>query len=584
VRRITLLIAPALTIAQLQAADITSRPQLAYSKTFGGSGFEYGNVVAADSTGNIYVAGHTASLDFPVKNALQGRPGGVPLRASADGGKTWTTPSIPESVFAVAGSLRAPGVLYAGTSRTIYKSADAGKTWTALVSAPSASVNALIADPGDANVLYAGTSRGLFQSRDAGATWRNSTGQGWNVLGLAMNPSRPSTLLATVSLNDRVSVYRTTDSGATWVLLSNAPFGAFSLTHDPASADAFYAAASPQGFSPFAQQAAIYKSSDAGSTWTKLTAAPVAVSTFALAAGPGAVFAATTGGLIMSRDGGATWSPTSLTYPAENVAVDPANPQTVYASASSIFQSTDGGAHWTESMPVRQTVQAISIVPGGGVFVGATPGANVFLTKWSADGRQMLYSTYLGGSYFDYVTGLAVDRTGNAYVSGYTYSTDFPVTRGALQSKTAAAYTGFVAKVGPGGDTLAYSTYLGGSAGDAVFALAIDGSGSAYVTGYAGSDDFPITRGAYQSLIARACAGRKAEDPPTGDAFVAKVGADGSSLLYSTFLGGGCNDEGLGIALDSSGGVYVVGETESSDFPTTKGVLQKSPAGPQKAS
>jgi len=235
-------------------------------------------------------------------------------------------------------------------------------------------------------------------------------------------------------------------------------------------------------------------------------------------------------------------------------------------------------------MPVRQTVQTISIVPGGGVFVGATPGANVFLTKWSADGRQMLYSTYLGGSYFDYVTGLAVDRTGNAYVSGYTYSTDFPVTRGALQSKTAAAYTGFVAKVGPGGDTLAYSTYLGGCRGDKKFALAIDGSGSAYVTGYAGSDDFPITRGAYQSRIARACAGRKAEDPPTGDAFVAKVGADGSSLLYSTFLGGGCNDEGLGIALDSSGGVYVVGETESSDFPTTKGVLQKSPAGPQKAS
>ena len=111
-----------------------------------------------------------------------------------------------------------------------------------------------------------------------------------------------------------------------------------------------------------------------------------------------------------SRDGGATWAATTLTAAADNVAVDATNPQIVYASAGGILVSSDSGATWRTSLPVRQSVQTIATVPGNPalVFVGAIPGQNIFVTKWSGDGKQTIYSTYLGGSYYDYATGIAV--------------------------------------------------------------------------------------------------------------------------------------------------------------------------------
>jgi len=566
-------------------ADPTVRPALIYSNSFGGHGSDAGTAVAVDSAGNVYVAGTTTSSDFPVENALQPQIGGTPLRTSTDNGKTWSTSAIPEGIFAVAGSPKAPGVLYAGASSTIYKSTDAGKTWAALKSAPAATVNALIVDPVTPAVVYAATTAGVFKSVDAGGTWVASFQKGLSVLDLVMDPARPSTLFAGIassSTSDPTlvtpagpNVYRSTDAGATWTLLASSPGGTFALAGDPSNPDVLYAAASPDGDSAFAGQVAIYKTADGGNTWSKLTDASIPASTFALAAGPGTVYAATSNGVIRSLDGGVTWTTTTVTAAADNLAVDPIT-QIVYANAGGIFVSTDGGTTWISSLPVRQNVQTIAVVPGA-VFVGATPGQNVFVTKWSADGKQMLYSTYLGSSYYDVATGIAVDGQGNAYVTGYTYATDFPVTRGVLQSQTAAAYAGFLAKISPDGGTLVYSTYLSGSTGDSAFAIAVDGSGNAYLTGYAGSADFPVTPGAFQSHIQRNCA-TAPKGVSLGEAFVAKVNADASALVYSTLLGGSCGDEGFGIAVDASGSAYVVGVTQSGDFPATKGAFQ--PASP----
>ncbi len=150
-----------------------------------------------------------------------------------------------------------------------------------------------------------------------------------------------------------------------------------------------------------------------------------------------------------------------------------------------------------------------------------------------------------------------------------------PVTKGALQSKTAAPYAAFLAKISPDGRTLAFSTYLGGSTGDAAFAIAVDGSGNAYLTGNSGSADFPVTSGAFQSANKDKCTW-KAAVSPVGDAFVSKIASDGGSLLYSTLLGGSCGDEGLGIAVDNSGIATVVGLTESADFPVTRGSFRAS--------
>jgi cysteine-rich repeat protein len=183
---------------------------------------------------------------------------------------------------------------------------------------------------------------------------------------------------------------------------------------------------------------------------------------------------------------------------------------------------------------------------------------DAFVAKLSPQG-SLAYSTYLGGSLADAGHGIAVDGSGSAYVVGETDATDFP-TVNALQGSSAGGYDGFVAKLSPAGDALAYSTYLGGSLKDGGQGIAVDGSGSAYVTGSTFSPDFPVLNAVQGSFAGDA------------DAFVAKLSPEGGSLVYSTYLGGGSFDTGLGIAVDSSGSAYVAGTTGSVDFPIVNAV------------
>ena len=164
-------------------------------------------------------------------------------------------------------------------------------------------------------------------------------------------------------------------------------------------------------------------------------------------------------------------------------------------------------------------------------------------------------STYLGGSGQNSVTGVAVDSAGNMYVAGWTDALNFP-TVNAFHAQSGGGVDAFVAKLGPGGNSLLYCTYLGGSGDDRAFAIAVDTAGSAYVTGWTGSSNFPTVN---PRQVTRA-GGR--------DAFVAKLGPTGSAFFYSTFLGGNGNDSGNGIAVDSSGSAYVAGDTASTNFPT----------------
>ncbi|HWB12833.1 MAG TPA: SBBP repeat-containing protein [Pirellulales bacterium] len=200
--------------------------------------------------------------------------------------------------------------------------------------------------------------------------------------------------------------------------------------------------------------------------------------------------------------------------------------------------------------------------------------SDVFSTKLSADGRSLAYSTYLGSSDYNRGLGIAVDGSGHAYVTGIA-SSGFPTTTGAYQTTFGGkyypvTYDAFVTKLSADGRSLVYSTYLGGDEYDGGFGIAVDGSGNAYVTGVTGSTNFPATAGAYQTTI-----GGYYPMSSTGyDAFVAKLSADGRSLVYSTYLGGGDEDFGSGITVDGSGNAYVSGITQSSDFPTTTGAYQ----------
>jgi hypothetical protein len=189
---------------------------------------------------------------------------------------------------------------------------------------------------------------------------------------------------------------------------------------------------------------------------------------------------------------------------------------------------------------------------------------DAFVTKLNRTGSALLYSTYLGGSTFDAARGIAVDAAGSAYVTGNTYSPDFPTTLGASQTALGGSYyDAFVTKLNPTGSALLYSTYLGGSSTDYGFGIAVDAFGSAYVTGLTYSANFPTTLGGFQPA-----------SRGSSDAFVTKLDVAGSVLLYSTYLGGHLRDFGRGIAVDAAGSAYVTGETNSNNFPTTLGAFQ----------
>ena len=180
---------------------------------------------------------------------------------------------------------------------------------------------------------------------------------------------------------------------------------------------------------------------------------------------------------------------------------------------------------------------------------------DVFVTKLSATGNSLIYSTYLGGGDFDEGYGIAVDGSGNAYVTGWTASTNLPTLSPYQATLQGGSMDAFVTKLSADGDILIYSTYLGGGGGDEGYGIAVDGSGNAYVTGWTTSTNFP-TLNPYQT------------NQDTTDAFVTKLSADGDILIYSTYLGGEIDDVGIGIAVDGSGNAYVTGQTYSTNFPT----------------
>jgi hypothetical protein len=202
---------------------------------------------------------------------------------------------------------------------------------------------------------------------------------------------------------------------------------------------------------------------------------------------------------------------------------------------------------------------------------------DALVLKLSPTGSALVYSTYLGGNGWDVGSSIATDVAGNAYVTGFTASTNFP-TVNPLQPNNGGA-DAFVAKLNPTGSALAYSTYLGGSGNEVSVGIAIDTEGNAYVTGATASTDFPTARHLQLTNSGGA------------DAFVAKLNPTGAALAYSTYLGGSGNETfnpdlpflvlsfGRSIAVDTAGNAYVTGRTRSSDFPTMLGAFQPTNGG-----
>ena len=211
---------------------------------------------------------------------------------------------------------------------------------------------------------------------------------------------------------------------------------------------------------------------------------------------------------------------------------------------------------WTDSDDFPVTGSAYD-----GAFNGNT---DAFITKLNSTGNGLLYSTYLGSvtsTITEWGDAIALDNADDIYITGYTQGLDFPTTIGAYDTSLGGTQDAFVAKLDPdlsGTSSLIYSTYLGGGDIERGYGIAVTATGIAAVTGYTDSSDFPLSPDAYDSTLGG-----------SRDAFVATINADGSDLNYSTYLGGGSSDSANGVALDSSDDIYVVGYTQSGDFPTS---------------
>jgi len=223
-----------------------------------------------------------------------------------------------------------------------------------------------------------------------------------------------------------------------------------------------------------------------------------------------------------------------------------------------IYQDIDGVRHEIDGSYVRKGANRL------GFQLAAYDASRPLII----DPVVLSYSTYLGGNSGESGGGIAVDTGGNAYVTGYTGSPNFPTTAGAFQATFGSGWYAFVTKFNPAGSALVYSTLLGGSSGSSGSSIAVDSNGNAYVAGTTASVDFPTTAGAFQLVSGGG-----------NDGFVTKLDPTGSSLVFSTYLGGSSNDQGNGIAVDTAGNAYVTGQTQSSNFPTSVGAFQSASGG-----
>lgn len=220
--------------------------------------------------------------------------------------------------------------------------------------------------------------------------------------------------------------------------------------------------------------------------------------------------------------------------------------------ATSIAVGADGSAYIGGYAPALPYVSQLPLL---GAIAASVIKYEAFVAKLNPAGNTMLYTTFLGGSQDDEITAIAVDGSGNVVVAGYTRSNEFPVMN-PVQATKGGYSDAFVAKISADGKRLLYSTYLGGNSEDAATALALDAQGNVVVAGNTSSDNFPVL-----GTLGEVLKGNQ-------DVFVAKIAAIDGSLQYSGFIGGTSNDDAAGLAVDAAGDAYIAGNTSSRDYPT----------------
>ncbi len=496
-----------------------------YSTYLGGSRDEEASGISVDTSGSAYVTGGTTSTDFPTADPFQVMTGNTGVYKSTDGGRSWRSGHFNNggpSVLAIDPSVTT--TLYAGTSQKgVFKSTDGATSWFAVNNGlTNPSVHALAVDPQAHSTVYAGTGPlgGLFKSTDGGGSWTTlgpSKPYDW-VFALMFGPLGvvdllPNTLYAGIPN----SVARSTNGGTDWTYGSvGTGREAVWVAVDPHNPLTAYAATRDR-FTP--SGGGIFKSTNGGVSWSRSSAGIVDsygryLDASAVVVDPLdslTVYAAIPGlGVYKSADGGATWGPRNTGLGNLSVfvlALDSAIPPALYAGTfgGGVFKSTTGGESWTVANAGLGglAVFALATDPSNASTLYAGVGAgdhDAFIAKLSPDGSSLVYSSYLGGGGNEQALSVAVDGQGDASVTGWTNSLDFPTSQ-ALQPEFGGGYAdAFVAKFDPSGSALIYSTFLGGRGNDLGWGIAVDANGNVFVSGDTDSADFP-TANALQPVI-----------------------------------------------------------------------------------
>jgi uncharacterized protein (TIGR03437 family) len=509
-----------------RARDLVIDPTLAYGTYLGGSDDDAGRGVAVDSSGNIYVTGYTYSMNLPhtggsFEPSFQGGNGNL------IGGDAFV------AKYTHAGALAY--VTYLGGSND--------DTGTAI--AVDSSGNAYVT--GFTTSTNFPTSKGSFQTT-FGGQGNSSYFQDFGDAFIAkLNPTGTALVYSTYlgGSNDDEGLAIAVDSAG------NAYVGGATQSTNFPTSNAYQSK---------------YGGSGGGPAFCCGTSTPF------LSFGDGFVAKLNPAGTALLFS---TYFGGSLDDTVSTLALD---------SSGNVYI---GGNTVSSNFPVLNAYQSKF---GGAANANAQPFITVgdgYVAKFDTNGK-LQYSTYLGGSGDDAVMGLAVDSTGAAYVTGFTSSANFPVSTTAAQKTFTgpSAVTGargfvwgsvFVAKLAPSGSSLVWSTYLGGAQDDAGWAIAVDSGGNAIVAGFANSTNFPVTANAQQKTFGGN--GPSGYTDPTGDGFVAKVSADGTTFPYVSYYGGSSSDAITSLTLDGQGNVIVVGATTSPNLPVTSNAAQPIYAG-----
>ncbi|HWQ32378.1 MAG TPA: FG-GAP-like repeat-containing protein [Blastocatellia bacterium] len=494
------------------------------------------------------------AIDYVTTSTLYAVSGAF-LYKSTDSGGTWTKLNIPSIVQSLTMDPVSPATLYITDFNSAYKSTDGGTTWTPVnnprsVFGGAVDINSIAIDSTTPTILYAGTTNGIYKSTDGGKLWTPltsglPTGYQLNISRMVISRSNPSVLYAVLNTG---GIYKTTNGGNNWESVTP-PLPSYTsltvLVIDPTSANTVYLGTQLFG---------LYKTTDGGATWQAgnngLNAQYVAAIAIPVSA-PATVYAGTSSGTDafvskINANGSAliysSYLGGSNNDGAYDIAVDAGGNAYLTGGTASFdfptanaYQATLNGSSdafvtginpagsgllWSTFLGGSQSESGFAIAVGatGSVYVTGDTGStdfptvnplqannrsvspainDGFVTRFSADGAKLDYSTYLGGRDFDYPTDLALDAAGNVYVTGQTFSSDFP-TFNALQpfngsGSTYPSHDAFVTKLKADGSAFVYSTWLGGGDYDQAYSIAVDAAGNAYVTGFTFSLNFPLT-------------------------------------------------------------------------------------------